>query len=308
MSSRRTLLALDACMAALFVVLLSWHLTGLDLHEWLGITLIAAILVHLLVHWGWMEARAAQAMRRSRTGRGAFALNAGLFVAMGTTLISGVVISKVAAPNRLSPAAYLRWHGIHEQATLLTVLLVGAHLALNWERVRSRALAASRRAGKSASRRLSRPIALRLFARRAVTITLATGALIVAVWMLVLVMPGSSQVLMIFPDGHRALVAPPAEITRAHPDSNRADPGAALPRLAVSIALLVAAGVATRRFIVRRRRRRIANASGKGAQAVTGLAPSSAAPNSMSGASRPMNTSTAIDSAAAPPTVASASP
>ena len=161
MSSRRALLVLDACMAALFVVLLSWHLTGLDLHEWLGISLIATILVHLLVHWGWMEARATQVIRRSRMGRGAFALNAGLFAAMGTTLISGVVISKVAAPNRLSPEAYLRWHGIHEQATLFTVLLVGAHLAFNWDRVRSRALAASRRVGESAPSTAHRAVVAR---------------------------------------------------------------------------------------------------------------------------------------------------
>ena len=305
MSRRRALLVLDACMAALFVVLLSWHLTGLDLHEWLGISLIATILVHLLVHWGWMEARATQVIRRSRMGRGAFALNAGLFAAMGTTLISGVVISKVAAPNRLSPEAYLRWHGIHEQATLFTVLLVGAHLAFNWDRVRSRALAASRRVGESASRRLPQPIALWLLARRAISMTLATGALIVAVWMLVLVMPGSSQVLMIFPDGHRALVAPPAEITRAGPNANHANPGAALPRLVMSIILLAAAGAATRHFIIRRRRRRIGSASRDDAQTVTGAALASSGPNSTSRASRPMSTSTAIDSADAPPTMAS---
>lgn len=250
MSRRRALLVLDACMATLFVVLLSWHLTGLDLHEWLGITLIAAIFLHLLVHWGWMEARATQVIRRSRTGRAAFALNAGLFAAMGTTLVSGVVISKVAAPNRLSPGTYLRWHGIHEQATLLTVLLVGAHLAFNWDRVRL-ALAASVRAGRG---RVSRLAGLTSLVRRAASIATATCALIAALWMLTLVAPGSSQVLMIFPDGHRALVAPPAEITLARPGANHADPGAAVPRLVVSMALLVAAGVATRLSIVRRRR------------------------------------------------------
>ena len=251
MSRRQALLVLDACMAALFVVLLSWHLTGLDLHEWLGITLIAAILVHLLVHWGWMEARATQAIRRSRARRGAFALNAGLFAAMGTTLISGVVISKVAAPNRLSPTDYLRWHGIHEQATLLTVLLLGAHLALNWNRIRS-ALVARARTRRTGESRLA---TLWLLARRAASVAVAVGALIVGLRMLVLVTPGTSQVLITFPDGHRALMAPPAEITRAGPRANRANPGAALPRLTVSMILLAAAGMATRRLIIRRPRR-----------------------------------------------------
>lgn len=253
MSRRRALLVLDACMAGLFVVLLSWHLTGLALHEWLGIALIATTLGHLLVHWGWMEARASQAVRRSRAGGGAFALNAGLFAAMGTTLISGVVISKVAVPNLLSPATYLRWHGVHDGATFLAVVLLGAHLALNWDRVRS-ALGAR---AKLRTFGWPRTAALPKLARRATSVAVTVAALAAGLWMLVRAAPGSSKVMMTFPDGHRALVAPPAEITRAGPDAYRAKPGTGLPRFAVSIALLTGVGMATRFFIVRRRRQRI---------------------------------------------------
>jgi hypothetical protein len=246
-SRRRALLVLDACMAVLFIVLLSWHLTGLALHEWLGLTLIATTLGHLLVHWGWMEARAAQAVRGTHAGRWAFALNAGLFAAMGATLISGVVISKVAAPNRLSPASYLRWHGVHDTGTLLAVVLLGAHLALNWDRVRSALDVRTR------SRRLG--WTWRSLARRAGSIAAAVAVLAAGLWTLVHAAPGSGQVLMTFPDGHRALVAPPAEITLAGPDVFVAAPRTALPRIAVSIALLAVVALATRFSIVRRRGR-----------------------------------------------------
>jgi len=258
MSRRRALLILDACMAALFVVLLSWHLTGLDLHEWLGITLIVAILLHLLVHWGWMETRASQVMRRSRAGPVEFALNAGFFAAMVTTLVSGVAISKVAIPNRLPAGTYMRWHGLHDGATILTVLLLGAHFAFNWDRIRAAlvARARSRRAGDSLL------ATVRLLGRRAASVAVVTVALISVLWMLVLVAPGSSQVMMTFPDGHRALVAPPAEVTRADPASNRANPRAALPRVAVCLALLATVGMTTRFSIVRRRRRRVSAAYG----------------------------------------------
>jgi hypothetical protein len=56
---RGTLLTLDATMLALFTTLISWRLTGVTLHEWFGITLTLLIVVHLLVHWGWVEGRVA---------------------------------------------------------------------------------------------------------------------------------------------------------------------------------------------------------------------------------------------------------
>src|SRR5512140_2602935 len=105
MTRRAALSMLDSGMLLSFVGLVSWRLTGLAAHEWLGLALIALILVHLVVHWRWVESSLARpgsldradrpdrpAGRRGRRPVVSLLLNGALFLAMGTALVSGVVI------------------------------------------------------------------------------------------------------------------------------------------------------------------------------------------------------------------------
>ena len=52
--SIKTKLVIDFLVAGLVVVLLSTALTGLALHEWLGIAIGVALVVHLLMGWKWI--------------------------------------------------------------------------------------------------------------------------------------------------------------------------------------------------------------------------------------------------------------
>lgn len=250
MTRRRTLLVLDSCMLVLFATLLSWRLTGLALHEAIGSGLIVLILAHLLVHWSWVESRVLHAVKKSRRQLGSLLLNAGLFAAMGATLVSGVVISKVLIPNTLTPQEYLRWHGMHENATWFTLAFLGLHIALNWDRIvvaiRSRVTLRSAKWGF---------IPADTVLRHSVWIVFSVGLLCAGVWTIEKLIPGSQNVLMIFPDGHRELRSPPSEITRAFPGANRPSPGQALPRLVVSVVLLAGAATGGRRVVTARRRR-----------------------------------------------------
>lgn len=244
-------------MLSFFTILMSWRLTGVVLHEWIGIALIAMIVVHLLVHWGWVESRLAAMTRRSQRRFGALLLNAAVFVAMGATIVSGLVVSKVLVPNRLSPANYLHWHGLHESAATLTVVLLGLHVALNWDRIRGgvqRALAVPVRGSRSSWRWSGVPVGLVL--RRLAWIVLASAALTGIVWSAVRLTPGRGVVIMTYPDGHRELRAPPPEITRLWPGSIRPAPAVGAPRFLVSLALLLIAAVAGRRLLTIRRGRR----------------------------------------------------
>src|SRR5689334_21449046 len=121
-------------MLALFIILVSWRLTGVSLHEWLGTTLTILILGHLLVHWGWVEGRVSALRRVSQRRVGGLLLNTAVFITMGGTIVSGFVVSKVLIPNHLTPDDYLRWHGLHESASTLTVSLLRLHVAYNLDR------------------------------------------------------------------------------------------------------------------------------------------------------------------------------
>ena len=47
-------LFLDAAIFVAFLLALDPRLTGIAIHEWLGVAGAAAVVVHLLLHWEWI--------------------------------------------------------------------------------------------------------------------------------------------------------------------------------------------------------------------------------------------------------------
>lgn len=131
---RRFWIALDCSMLVAVVLLQAWRLTGVPLHEWIGVALIAAIVAHLLQHWSWIETRSRRIVKpRTTRTRINYALNLTLFTAMAIALISGFMISKVVLHLHPGIDDYLKWHGIHETSSRIALVATGLHLALNWE-------------------------------------------------------------------------------------------------------------------------------------------------------------------------------
>lgn len=249
MTRRGTLLALDSIMLALFITLISWRLTGVSLHEWFGITLTILIFAHLLIHWGWVEGRVS-AMRRATHRRvGGLLLNTSVFITMGATIVSGFVVSKVIIPNHLTPDDYLRWHGLHESASTITVLLLGLHVAYNWDRIRA---SLRRLSGRSLLDGFSSGLLLRRLAWVALLCTALTGG----VWSVSRLLPGHQRVMFVYADGRRELSAPPPEITKVRPGTDTPSP-IGVPKAIMSLAVLsIVAAVGRQLMTLRRGNRR----------------------------------------------------
>src|SRR5512135_3555194 len=132
---KRTLsLTLDAAMLLAVVALNSWTLTGVPLHERIGVALGGAILAHVLIHFAWIESKAKRlAAPGARRNRVNVALNGSLFVGMAAALASGLFMSKSLFPGFQPVTEYLKWHEIHETSSNLVLVLLGLHVALNWE-------------------------------------------------------------------------------------------------------------------------------------------------------------------------------
>lgn len=131
----KTNLYLDGISFIAFLAVMEPNLTGLPVHEWLGLALGAGLLVHLLLHWKWVV----RVMKRffqplAWRVRLNFILNTVLLTAFSLILVSGVMISESLGLAQLlglesgGPA----WRGIHHAASNLSLLLVGLHLALHW--------------------------------------------------------------------------------------------------------------------------------------------------------------------------------
>lgn len=248
MTNRGTSLLLDTVMFVSFAALLSWRLTGVAAHEWIGIALIAFSVAHLIVHWGWVDGQIA-AVVRGRRRLIPFLLNAALFVAMGATLVSGIVISKVVVPNTLSPGRYLLWHDVHESATTFTVIILGLHVALNWDHIRGwvrRRFDRARRAMPAA-----RPwwhVSPRLVLRRLAWIVAVSAVMTIGVWGFAQLLTAPTEVTMVFADGHREQRSPPPEVSRLRADSNRPELFGAV-RVLINLVLLSIVAVAGRRLL-----------------------------------------------------------
>ena len=241
-------------MLSFFAVLMSWRLTGVWLHEWLAVALLALIVLHLVVHWGWVESRVAILSRSPNRRFGALLLNTAVFAAMGATIISGFVVSKVIVPNRLTPESYLHWHGLHESAATFTVIALGLHLAFNWDRI----VGAARRAfgPRPAGAQPVFAISPSLAVRRLSWILLASSVLTAIVWSAARLTPHEDKVMFIHADGTRELAPPPAEITKLRLDTIRPAPAQGTPRFVVSLALLAIVGLIGRGLLTLGRRRR----------------------------------------------------
>jgi len=122
-------------MLLLVGVLECLSLTGLDLHVWLGFALCPLVLVHIVMQWQWFVTQ----FQRIRTTRGYRVrintlLNLGLLFMLSAVLLSGILSSRQVTSVIGESLGWARiWSEIHGWLNLIVVVLVGLHLALNWD-------------------------------------------------------------------------------------------------------------------------------------------------------------------------------
>ncbi|HXH40612.1 MAG TPA: DUF4405 domain-containing protein [Thermoanaerobaculia bacterium] len=129
---------LDGALLVALLMLLSPRLTGLPVHEWLGISFCVPVLIHLLLSWRWIAAALRSLPSRDARGRANALINTTLFVLTVTEIVSGVVISRVALPLiGLHVIEDRSWRALHNQALNFTKLAVALHIAMNWRWIAS---------------------------------------------------------------------------------------------------------------------------------------------------------------------------
>ncbi len=120
----------DVILFAVFLAAFFLDLTGLALHQWLGIASGVIAMYHLVKHWDWVK-KAAGAIANQTTSRvQTYALiDILLFDGLLAILVTGVVISSWL---NLDLAAYATWHFVHVSASLITLALLVLKIGLHW--------------------------------------------------------------------------------------------------------------------------------------------------------------------------------
>ena len=133
-SRRKFIICLDTALLIIFLLLLSPRLTGLKLHEILGVILFIPLIIHLLLSWRWIKNSLQKFFKTASTRtKFNFFLNTVLFILTITALFSGILISQVVLPYfGIKTIDDSSWRFVHNAPLNFVVLFVGLHIAINW--------------------------------------------------------------------------------------------------------------------------------------------------------------------------------
>jgi hypothetical protein len=134
-----TKLFLDLGVFIALLIATAPHFTGEAIHEWLGVALSGAIVVHLLLNWNWVVQITSRLFTKTAKGqRFKYILNWGLFASGIMILLSGLMISKTVVPFfGLSLPQNMSWKELHSLSTNIMMILMGLHVAVHWSWITS---------------------------------------------------------------------------------------------------------------------------------------------------------------------------
>jgi hypothetical protein len=130
----KTKLWLDVLIFIAFLVTMDPHSSGIAIHEWLSLAMLAALTVHLLLSWDWIVEISTRFLGKvGSQNRINYVLNWLLFIDGTMIMISGILISEVALPAvGIQLPAGFAWRRLHDMSANIGLILLGLHTALHW--------------------------------------------------------------------------------------------------------------------------------------------------------------------------------
>lgn len=126
---------LDIIMLIAFIFLMEPWATGLYLHEWAGILVVAVFIIHLVLNWIWIKVSTGSFFRKMPSrNRLKYILNWLILVGFTVVVYSGMKIAKLIDFSWLGMEGSMRfWRFGHTSFSFMTLILVAIHLGLNWQ-------------------------------------------------------------------------------------------------------------------------------------------------------------------------------
>jgi hypothetical protein len=131
----KTNLVIDTGVLLAFLISTAPRFTGNLIHEWLGVALAAALIVHIFLHLDWISAVGLRFFKNLwQVSRLQFFVDIFIFIAFIVLITTGLMMSKsVLSTLGIQLAMTSRSvKMIHSTASNAAVLLAGVHLALHW--------------------------------------------------------------------------------------------------------------------------------------------------------------------------------
>jgi hypothetical protein len=125
----------DVILFACLIIAFFMDLTGVALHQWIGVFITALAAYHLLAHWGWVSS-VTQRFFAGASGKARlyYAVDAAVLGGLAVIASTGLVISTWLD---LSLANYGAWLAVHITASIVTLVATLVKLSLHWRWIAS---------------------------------------------------------------------------------------------------------------------------------------------------------------------------
>lgn len=128
-NTQKTNWLIDVAIFSGFWLASMLDLTGLAVHQWLGLAVGLAAGYHLLAHWTWVKSVTQRWFgRTSNRARLYFLVDAGMLVGFSLILLTGLVMSTWFD---LTLNNYTAWRSVHVTATVATLILTVIKIAIH---------------------------------------------------------------------------------------------------------------------------------------------------------------------------------
>jgi hypothetical protein len=130
----KTNLLIDLSILVAFLIAFEPAITGIEIHEWLGLAFFFTLLIHLILHWRWVVNTTVRLFTKmSLRNRINYMVDFVIFISFIALNLSGLMISKFVLQKLgiILPHGGT-WKQIHALAADVTVYLVSLHFALHW--------------------------------------------------------------------------------------------------------------------------------------------------------------------------------
>jgi len=134
-TKQRTNWWIDAVLFAGLIIAFFLDLTGVVLHQWIGIFAGVLALYHLLSHWEWVSTVTRRYFgRTSGKARLYWLIDTAILIGFAVIVFSGLAISTWMGSTT---ANYAAWRIVHIAASILTLLVTMLKLGLHWRWIAS---------------------------------------------------------------------------------------------------------------------------------------------------------------------------
>lgn len=129
-------MALDVVITIIFILLMDVFLTGLLLHEILGLAIFGLFFIHKLLNWSWIKGITKRFFDKNIKAKTKvmYVLDILLVIGISVTTLSGILISVELFPFLASDDSIF-WTNLHISFSYISFIIISLHIGFHWEMI-----------------------------------------------------------------------------------------------------------------------------------------------------------------------------